>query len=316
MSQKPARTDPYQLVTDFILQQLETGVVPWRCPWRRSIGRPRNFATGREYQGINVLLLGILHYPSPWWMTFRQASERGGFVRKGEHGAFVMKWGRHERKVKNGDGSEEKKTGFFLRSYRVFNACQIDGILFPQPETGPQLDVAQRIERAESIASQMPQRPNREEGRTTQASYRISTDTVNMPEFARFNTPEDYYLTLFHELTHATGHPSRLNRKGVADTDGFGGKVYSQEELVAEIGAAFLGAEVQIVRDGHEQSAAYLKGWLEAIRSEDNHRWIVQAASQAGRAADFILGRQPAQPEPTADGEAHQAETAAAFSAG
>ncbi len=205
MSDRPARNDPYQLVTDTILAHLERGVVPWRCPWSRSTGRPRNFHTGREYQGVNVLLLGLLHLPSRWWMTFRQAQERGGSVRKGERGAVVMKWGRHQRAVKNGDGTEEKKTTFFLKSYRVFNAVQIDGIEFPSVEHGPQLDASQRVARAEQIVAQMPQSPIIQEGRTTQASYRPRTDTIEMPAFARFDTPEDFHLTLFHEFRHHSG---------------------------------------------------------------------------------------------------------------
>ena len=316
MSTRPARTDPYQLVTDLVIQNLETGVVPWRCPWRRDVGRPRNFSTGRPYHGINVLLLGILHFPSPWWMTFRQAQERGGSIRKGEHGAPVMKWGRHERTVRNGDGSEETKTVFFLKTYRVFNACQVEGVEFPQADLGPQLDSTQRIERAEGIVEAMPQRPTLKEGRTTQASYRMSTDTVNMPKFARFDSPEAYYLTLFHELTHATGHPSRLNRQGLVESDGFGGKVYSQEELVAEMGAAFLGMEAGIVHDGHEQSAAYLKGWLDALGAGENRRWIVQSATHAARAADFVLARRERTPPAEPVAEAHTPEEATAFHAG
>lgn len=291
MKPTPARTDPYQLVTDTILAHLERGVVPWRCPWNRSTGRPRNFHTGREYQGVNVLLLGLLHFPSPWWMTFRQTQERGGGVRKGERGALVMKWGRHQKAVKDGDGTEEKKTTFFLKSYRVFNATQIEGVEFPSAQSGPQLDDSQRIARAEQIAAQMPQPPAINEGRTTQACYRRTSDTIELPAFARFNTPEDFHVTLFHELIHSTGHESRLARKSVTASDGFGGTTYSQEELVAEMGAAFLGMEAGIVRDQHEQSAAYLKGWLEALREQEHRRWIVQAANQAGRAADFILGR-------------------------
>ena len=291
MSYTPARNDPYQLVTDTILAHLESGTVPWRCPWNRSTGRPQNFHTGREYQGVNVLLLGLLHFPSPWWMTFRQAHERGGSVRKGERGAVVMKWGRHQKAVNNGDGVEDKKTMFFLKSYRVFNATQIDGIEFPSAQSGPQLDPSQRITRAEQIVAQMPQPPTISEGRTTQACYRRQSDTIEMPAFARFDTPEDFHFTLFHELIHSTGHESRLARKGVTDTDGLGGKTYSQEELVAEMGAAFLGTEAGIVRDHHEQSAAYLQGWLDVLRVQEHRRWIVQAANQAGRAADFILGR-------------------------
>ena len=288
---RPARTDPYQLVTDLILSHLESGTVPWRCPWNRSTGRPRNFHTGREYQGVNVLLLGLLHFPSPWWMTFRQAHERCGGVRKGERGAVVVKWGRHEKAVKNGDGSEEKKTTFFLKTYRVFNATQIEGIEFPPVQSGPQLDPSQRIAHAEQIVAQMPRPPRIKEGSTTQACYRRHTDTIEMPSFERFETPEDFVLTLYHEAVHCTGHESRLASKGVTESDGLGGRTYSQEELVAEMGAAFLGMEAGIVRDRHEQSAAYLQGWLDVLRVEEHRRWIVQAANQAGRAADFILGR-------------------------
>ena len=221
MSFIPARNDPYQLVTDSILAHLERGVVPWRCPWNRTTGRPRNFHTGREYHGVNVLLLGLLHFPSPWWMTFRQAQERAGCVRKGERGALVMKFGRWDKAVKNGDGTEDKKTTLFLKSYRVFNATQIEGIEFPPVESGPQLDASQRITRAEQIVAQMPQPPTIGEGRTTQACYRRQSDTIEMPAFARFDSPESFHLTLFHELIHSTGHESRLARKGVTEGDGF-----------------------------------------------------------------------------------------------
>ena len=291
MSHRPARTDPYQLVTDTILAHLERGTVPWRCPWNRTTGRPRNFQTGREYQGVNVLLLGLWRFASPWWMTFRQANDCGGCVRKGERGALVMKFGLHDKAVKNGDGTEDKKTTLFLKSYRVFNSEQIDGIEFPPVEVRPQLDASQRIARAEHIVTQMPQPPTIVEGRTTQACYRRSTDTVEMPMFMRFDSPEDFHLTQFHELIHSTGHESRLARKGVVESDGFGGKTYSQEELIAEMGAAFLGMEAGIVRDKHEQSAAYLQGWLDTLRVQEHRRWIVHAASHAGRAANFVLGR-------------------------
>ena len=164
MSSQPARTDPYQLVADIVLAHLERGVVPWRCPWRKSTGRPRNFQTGRPYQGVNVLLLGWLHFPSPWWMTFRQTQERGGRIRKGEHGALVMKFGRYDKAVQNGDGTEDRKTTRFLKSYRVFNATQIEGLEFPPVDHGPELDASERIARAEQIVASMPQPPTIEEG--------------------------------------------------------------------------------------------------------------------------------------------------------
>jgi len=138
----------------------------------------------------------------------------------------------------------------------------------------------------------MAKPPVIKEGRTTQASYRPATDTIQMPAFKRFKTAEDYHLTLFHELIHATGHVSRLNRKGVIEREAFKEKEYSQEELIAEIGAAFLAMEADTVRDQHEQSAAYVKSWLEVLGDPDHRRWIVLSANQAGRAVDFILGRQ------------------------
>jgi antirestriction protein ArdC len=291
MSPKLARNDPYQIVTDAIMAHLQRGSVPWTCPWNRSIGRPRNFHSQREYHGINVLLLGIQQFASPWWMTFRQVQEGGGKIRKGEHGTPVMKWGKAERTAENGDRTEEKKTTYFLRSYRVFNAAQIEGVDFPEYVASPQLEASQRIARAEQICSQMPKPPTIKDGRTTQASYRPSTDTIQMPALSRFNSAESYHLTLFHELVHATGHASRLNRKAVVEGDLFKEREYSQEELIAEMGAAFLGMEANIVTDQHEQSAAYVKSWLDVLGNSDHRRWIVLSANQAGRAVDFILGR-------------------------
>ena len=196
MGHTTARNDPYQLVTDLILQHLARGVVPWRCPWRQQTGRPRNFHTGNAYQGVNVLLLGLQRFTSPYWMTFRQTQEQGGCVRQGEHGSLVMKFGQFEKVTRNGDGEEEKRSARFLKSYRVFNAAQIDGITFPLPDSGPQLDPAQRIARAEQIANDMPQRPQIEESKSDRACYRRSLDTILMPAFAVFESPEQYYLTL------------------------------------------------------------------------------------------------------------------------
>jgi len=292
MSPRTARNDPYQIVTDAILARLQDGAIPWQCPWNRSVGRPRNFHSQREYQGINVLLLGIQQFASPWWMTFRQVQEQGGKIRRNEHGTPVMKWGRAEKTAENGDGTEDKKIAYFLRSYRVFNAIQIEGIEFPENESWPQLDPAQRIARAEQIVSQMPQPPIIKEGRTTQASYRPATDTIQMPAFKRFKSAKDYHLTLFHELIHATGHFSRLHRKGVMEQrDGFKEKEYSQEELIAEMGAAFLAKEADIVSDQHEQSAAYVKSWLDVLGEPDHRRWIVLSANQAARAVDWTASR-------------------------
>ena len=288
---KPSKPDPYQQVTDLIIEHLEKGVVPWRCPWNRETGRPRNFQSGKPYRGINTILLGCRFAASPWWMTYRQALERGGHVRKGERGAMVVKYGTFDLKSEPDTTPDGKKRkGAYLRSFTVFNATQIDGIKFPQNPQSPALSQARRIEQAEAIVRAMPQCPAIHEGRGTRALYRPSLDEIEMPAFGSFEKAEAYHLTLFHELGHATGHASRLNRASLTKHDGFGGPVYSQEELVAEMTAAFVGMEAGLVKDRHEQSAAYLNSWLSVLKSKDHRRWIVQAASQATHAADFILG--------------------------
>ena len=215
MSHTPARNDPYQLFTDTILAHLESGTVPWRCPWNRSTGRPQNFHTGCEYQGVNVLLLGLLHFPSPWWMTFRQAHERGGSVRKGERGAVVVKWGRHQRAVNNGDGVEDKKTMFFFKSYHVFNATQIEGIEFPSAQSGPQLDPTQRIARAEQIVAQMPQQPTISEGRTTQACYRRWLPNQDSMRIFEDIIPESHGILRLRCARLSASAPLRMTSRGV-----------------------------------------------------------------------------------------------------
>lgn len=289
--QKQEFIDPYKLVTDTIIEQLEKGVVPWRRPWRRDVGKPRNFTTGQEYHGINVILLNCRRFASPYWMTWNQIKMRSGSVLKGEKASLVVKYGTFKKKVRGEDGTDEKKKGYYLKGYRVFNALQTKDVDFPAVPSVPQAAPDIRLARAEEIVRMMPAPPRIQVGVTTQASYLRATDLVDMPATGDFDTLEAFYGTLFHELIHATGHDSRLHRKSLVEHDGFGGKVYSEEELVAEMGAAFLASDADIVRDDHEQSAAYLKSWIKALGKEDHRRWIVRAANQAGKAADFILGR-------------------------
>jgi antirestriction protein ArdC len=308
-----ARPDVYQAVTELILQHLEQGVVPWRCPWNREAGQPRNFQSQKFYTGVNVILLGFRQLGSPWWLTYRQALAMGGQVRKGEVGSLIVKCGQFKPKsdalghpVPPPSGESESsgsKRKTYLREYKVFNATQIDGIDFPTVSTTLAANSDERLERAEQLVAAMPERPSIHEGQRSIACYKPSTDTVLMPSFGSFANAERYYQTLFHELVHATGHHSRLNRESLMTHDGFGGKVYSQEELVAEMGAAFLGMEADIVSDQHEQSAAYLDGWLQVLRVTEHKRWIIQAASQAMKAADYVLNRQA-----TADQEMPETE--------
>lgn len=295
MSRHEPRKDPYQTVTDIIIEHLERGVVPWHCPWQREVGIPRNFHTGRTYQGVNVLLLGLRHLPSPYWLTFRQAQELGGHIRKGEHGAHVIKVGEIQRSQAERDpaneSAEPQGKRLFLRKYTVFNETQIEGIEFPAALNIARLSTSERIQAAEQVVAEMQRPPFIKEGASTVACYRMATDTIHMPSFSSFDSAESFYLTLYHEMCHSTGHPNRLNRESLIKHDGFGGKVYSQEELVAEMGAAFLGMETHLVRDAHEQSAAYLQNWLDVLRVKEHKRWIINAASQAGKAADYVMNR-------------------------
>ena len=287
------RLDPYQHVTDIILRHLENGVIPWRKPWNSEVGKPRNFHTGRPYRGVNLLLLGLLRFNSPFWLSFKQVKALGGSVRKGEHGTTIVNWGRFTPKEEDADeqaANDRKKSRFYLKEYTVFNAAQTEGIQFPALPCKAEAKHEQRVEIAEQIVANMAQRPNIMEGERDMAAYKPTTDTVFMPAFGSFKSAEDYHLTLFHELVHATGHESRLNRNTLVDHDGFGGKVYSQEELVAEMGAAYLGMESGIVQDDHLNAAAYIQSWLDVLREPDHKRWLVFAAAQAAKAADFVLG--------------------------
>lgn len=291
--------DIYQQVTDRIIAQLEQGVVPWKSPYLCKVGLPRNFSTGRAYQGINVFLLGTLRYTSPFFLTFLQAKELGGFVRKGEHGSLVVKYGTYQKADEQGSqAADEAETRRYLKAYTVFHASQIEGIVFPPVEDVTELPLTERTARARLIVTRMPKPPSIFEGSAVPC-YRKAFDSVHMPERGFFTSEEAYYSTLFHELAHSTGHASRLARPSLLDNKGINAsgdtarKVYAEEELVAEMGASFLTAEAGLIEAELENSAAYLQSWISALKSNDAKSWIIRAASQAQKAADFILNIQP-----------------------
>jgi len=289
-------SDLYEQITNRIIEQLEAGVVPWKSPYFSKTGFPRNFATQREYQGINVLLLGSQRFTSPYFLTFLQAKELGGNVRKGERGHLVVKYGTYTKENENAQPDEEAKQRGYLKGYTVFHASQIEGIEFPEPAALPELSTTERTDRARAIIDGMPKRPIIQEGSAVPC-YRKWTDSVHMPGLRYFTSEEAFYSTLFHELGHATGHESRLARKslmenkGMAVTGDTAQKIYAEEELVAEMTASFLNAHAGILEDELENSASYLKSWIGALRTKDARSWVVRAASQGQKAADFILGR-------------------------
>ena len=274
----------YQIITDRITQMLESGTVPWQKPWSGEAYAPRNLVSGRRYRGINAFLLACSLYESPFWLTFKQATQLGGTVRKGERSNPVVFWKWLD--VEDAEPGEKKVP--LLRYYRVFHVTQCD---LPKGKV-PDLPEAKTfdftpIEACEQVVRGMPAPPAVNHG-THSAFYRETDDAVHMPEPDRFEKPEYYYSTLFHELTHATGHAKRLSREGITDTAPFGTATYSREELVAEFGAAFLCGHCGIEKPVIENSAAYIQGWLKELRSDA--RLVVHAAAAAQKAADFILG--------------------------
>lgn len=288
--------DLYEQITDRIIEQLAKGVVPWRSPYFSKTGFPRNFVSQKEYQGINVLLLGSQRFTSPDFLTFLQAKELGGNVRKGEKGFLVVKYGTYSKDDEQAQEGDAAKQRGYLKGYTVFHSSQIDGIKFPEPVAVPELTTTEKTDRARAIVEAMPQRPPISEGSAVPC-YRKHSDSIHMPNIGYFTNEEAYYSTLFHELGHATGHQSRLARKSLIENKGMDAtgdtarKTYAEEELVAEMAASFLNAEAGIIEEEIENSAAYIKGWSEAFRSKEARSWVVRAASEGQKAADFILGR-------------------------
>jgi antirestriction protein ArdC len=288
----------YEEVTATIIDQLETGRLPWVQPWGRTGGAalslPRNGVTGRRYSGVNILLLWgavIEHgYPSQGWLTFKQALAAGGCVRRGERGTTVVYADRftpkaeQERAARDGDAPGKVA---FLKRFTVFNLAQCEGLSGVDPEPAP-LPERQAVPHAEALIA------------ATGADVRVGGprafydplfDYVQVPPQPAFTDQINYYRTAFHELSHWTGHNSRLDR----DQSGHrGGKAYAREELVAEMGAAFVCASLGVVPT--VRHADYIGSWLEVLREDS--RAIFRAASQATKAADLLLAFQASPPPP------------------
>ena len=270
----------YQIVTDRIIHLLEEGVCPWRRPWKAMLAQ--NLVSHKPYQGINSLILNSLAYESPYWLTFKQAKEQGGNVKKGEHGTPIIFWRWLEKEREDG----EKDTFPMLRYYTVFNVSQCEGLEGKTPE----ITVAREIVPCERVISSYGDGPAIHLDGGDKAFYQPSTDSVHMPKRESFESTESYYSVLFHELVHSTGHQKRLGRFESPDQFLFASTSYSKEELVAEMGASFLCGETGISSD-LSNAASYIQSWLSVLRSPKNSKLIVEAAGKAQKAADYILDR-------------------------
>jgi antirestriction protein ArdC len=295
-SNKPL-LDVAEVITDKMIAKLEAGTIPWQRSWSSKDGGggiPLRMSTGHPYRGVNVFLLQLagLEYGSPWWGTYKQISERGGQVRKGEHNTLVVFW-KLLRKEEQVEGKTVTKRIPLLRQYGVFNLEQADWPEGSKKPGGnePVLVAEDPVAAAEAlVAEYLATGPALHHG-GNQAFYRPATDSVQLPAFASFRSAAEYHSTLFHELTHSTGHDSRLKRDGIADgTFGpFGSEVYSNEELVAEMGAAILCALAGIEQEAvFNNSAAYIATWLRKLQSD--HNLVIRAAAAAQRAVDLVVG--------------------------
>src|SRR3984957_11527975 len=289
------KSDVYRRITDQIVGELEKGVRPWLKPWNTEhaagrITRPLR-GNGIPYKGINVLVLWSAAmekgYAAPVWMTFKQATELKANVRKGEHGSLVVyadKIIRTETDAATGEGAE--RTIPFMKGYTVFNVEQIEGLpehYYAKP--APRVDTVQRIDRAEGFFADTG--ANIRHG-GTMAYYNVSQDFVQMPPCECFRDAESYYATLAHETTHWTRHTSRLDRD--FGRKRFGDEGYAMEELVAELGSAFLSADLDLTPTVRDDHASYIASWIKVLK--DDKRAIFSAASYAQRAADFLHGLQ------------------------
>lgn len=291
------RQDVYETITNRIVATLEQGVRPWFKPWNAGhaagrITRPLRH-NGQPYSGINVLMLWseamAKGYAAPIWVTFKQAQTLGAHVRKGEHGSLVVYADRFTRtETDEATGEDVERSIPFLKGYTVFNVEQIEGLpAHYYAQAAPVLDPVQRIAHAESFFAATGA-VIRHGG--NQAYYSVTHDYVQMPPFESFSDAESYYATLAHECCHWTRHESRLERD--FGRKRWGDEGYAIEELVAELGSAFLCADLGLTPEPREDHASYIASWLRVLK--DDKRAIFTAAGHAQRAADFLNGLQPA----------------------
>jgi len=288
-----SRRDLHQQVTDTIIQQLESGVVPWHQPWNTpeaAFGLPNNYTTGNYYRGVNIMLLWTSTAKNQFctneWGSFKQWNEKKQTIRRGERGTMIVYYDTMEKEV---DGEIQKIP--FLKSSIVFNRCQLASFTAADIKEGPKSDLVQRIKAVDEFIGNTGVEVDHHVGK---ACFTLPADKIFMPypeffiETPACTATEGYYSTLLHELTHWTGGPKRLNRKYGKEQ---GDKDYATEELVGELGNAFLcaGFEISVLQSGDH--ANYIAHWLKVLK--DNKQCIFTAASQASKAVDYLHQLQP-----------------------
>lgn len=297
-----AKPDIYTRITEKIIADLEAGTKPWHKPWDAEtlagrVTRPLRH-NGIAYRGLNIILLwaaSVAHgYGSQTWMTYRQAHELGGQVRKGSKGHLVIYANKLRKTETDATGKDCEIEIPFMKGYTVFNVDQIEGLpkhCCANAQQDPVIVERDAIAERFFTATQADIRHGGNE-----AYYAVEPDYVKMPPIEAFEGPEAYYATLAHEITHWTRHPERLDR--CFGRKRWGDDGYAKEELVAELGAAFLAADLGISPEPRDEHSSYIAHWLSGLRNDK--RFIFQAAAQAQRAVDYLHGLQPTADEAAA----------------
>lgn len=282
------KREVYEIVTQNIIDRMDAGHIPWQRPWNGEIGLPRNVA-GRSYRGINVWILGAAGYQSPIWLTFNQARNLGGNVKRGEKATPIVFWKMLGRDVERPDGTLEPKLFPMMRYYSVFNLEQTENTGIKADTSSPFAEI-KPLEHCEAIVHGYRDKPRIVEQIHSDRPpcYSPSLDLIDMPLRSQFNSIEQFYTALFHEMGHSTGHESRLYRATLTKYACDNGS-QNQEELVAEFCSGYLSATAGIMSDAlTENKAAYIQSWLKTIK--EDRKMLVIAAAQAQKACDYILG--------------------------
>jgi antirestriction protein ArdC len=292
---KNEKFDIYKMITDKILSDIQNnGKLTWVKEWKTKRGLlPMNAVSKKPYEGINLFLLSLSHYSSPYYLSFKQVEELGGNVKKGEKATQVVFWKLNQYTKQNEQGETETKNVPLLRYYNVFNLEQCENVTIKE-KPAPEITYNENeiIENAENLIAEYITREkiNTRIIEQDRAFYRPSTDEITMPLFSQFSSGNAFYSTYFHEIGHSTGHEKRLNRKEVVGTINFGSCDYGTEELVAELTAAFLCAETGINNETTERNnSAYIKNWYNAIKADP--KMFVMASARANKATKFVLNK-------------------------
>ncbi len=300
MKTRKEQKDVYEMINNIILEKLQQGTMPWKKSWN-TFGPARNYVTDKPYRGFNALLLGMMgaSFNYPLFVTFNQIKQLGGNIKKGSKSLPVIYWkmlyysSRTSKAIILEDlkkhDPDDINTIPLLRYYSVFNIDCAEGIEFKLPGGNY---INNPVERCESIIQEMPNKPVVTFG-GDQPCYNAVKDEVKIPDINNFTSEAEFYAALFHELSHSTGHQTRLNRETLSEPAFYASKNYCLEELVAEIASCFLCNEAGIMDETIENSASYINFWKTSLKEilKEDKRFFIKASSEAQKAADYILDR-------------------------